>query len=184
MRQFVDQPSPQKHSWLPVQLWLFLYFAAPLLLFPCVYLSGSWVVEHYYSATSAPAVSTIDGGSGDIMIARYVEALGGDEAIEQLDQVSLICLTLETGPAKSSKLYLDERTMQLIARENRMGGEMVASYRYSNYKSVRGVRLPHTVDAQIEGLAPLQIHYSTLKAAPKAASDHVGEALVLGASRR
>lgn len=276
MRQFVDQPSPQKHSWLPEQVWCFLYFAAPLLLIPCVYLSGSWIVEHYYSTVSAPAVAPIDEESADNLVTRYVDALGGKEAIDQLDElnfsgavfsdqnrftfegsssrsrgyavrlydsdtvlaldlegasgippflqssdssealiivlksvfsdfnnpaisylqegngrvleverdkvgrVGLICLTIETGPIISAKLYFDERTMQLVAQENLKDGETVASYRYSNHKSVRGVRLPHTVDAQVKGLPPLQVHYSTVRAPSQSASSLVSEALVLG----
>lgn len=275
MRQFVDLSSPHRRSWLPVQVSLFLYFVMPLLLIPCVYLSGRWFVEHYHSATSAPAVAPFDEQSADSLITRYVDALGGNKAISQLDhlsfsgavftdqdqftfegsnarsgeyavrlygsdtvvaldfqgvdgipsslpssggseamvtvlksvfsdfdnpairylekgdghvleverekvgRISLICLTIETGPTTSSKLYFDERTMLLIARENYSDGEMLASYRYSNHKSVRGVRLPHTVDAHMKGLPSLQVHYSMLKAPGQSASSLGGGALVL-----
>lgn len=276
LRQFVDRSQPPERSWTSAKVWIFLYFFGPLLLVPCLYLSGDWLLKHYYSTTPSSTKASLQDDTGvEDFVTRYVSALGGDKAIDQLEQLSfsgivftdrnqftfegsnsrsegyavrlndtdtvvaldlqgpsraaqslpleesrestmtalksifsdfdnpavrwllnknesslkverdsvgqvdLICVTIETGQVTSSKLYFEERRMQLVAREDIYNDKIIATYRYSNHKAVHGVFLPHTVVAQIKGAPLLRLHYATLKASEQPASSHSDKAMVL-----
>lgn len=272
MRQFIDQSKPCKRSWIDARVSLFFYFVAPLWVIPCIALTGYRIVQHFYSTSPVSVESLVEESDADTFVRRYSKALGGNEAIGQLEllnfsgtvfsdegvfnfegsssrtegydvhlyntdaimpldvrgasgeplassgssgaritvlkaifsdfdnpairyllngdgrvleverdhvgKIDLICLTIQTGPTMSSKLYFDERKMQLLAREDSQDDQVVGTYRYSDYQNVRGVSLPRTIVAQIKGLPALRINYSTLKGPPLRTSSFEGQVLV------
>lgn len=257
IRQFVDRPHPQERPWVPAKISLFLYFTAPLLIIPCVYLVGNWVVGHYYSTSPTEAALRQETGTASLG-ARQADAIGGVKPIDELDQLkftgtafiqqnwfsfegsssladgyvvssfnsgsliasdqqgaskialplqatdnpdvaltrlqsifshfehlagnhlledfeqlqepvrdgvygdSVVFATVETEPRISSKLYFDERTMELITRKDEKEGELIATYRYFDYKDVSGVSLPHRIVAKIEGIPELRVEYTSI----------------------
>lgn len=257
MREFVDRPHPQKRPWIPANISLFLYFTAPLLIIPCVYLVGNWVVGHYYSTSPTEAALRQETGTASLG-ARQADAIGGVKPIDELDQLKfkgtafiqenwfsfegsssladgyvvssfdsgsviasdqqgaskialplqatdnpdvaltrlqsifshfehlagnylledfeqlqeplrdgvhgdrVVFATVETEPGISSKLYFDERTMELVTRKDEKEGELIATYQYSDYKDVSGLSLPHRIVAKIEGIPELRVEYTSI----------------------
>lgn len=67
MRHFSDQ-APAKHSLLSGRTTLFLYFAAPVLIIPCLAFSGYELVQRFYS--QAPMEQVIPVGEISALTTR------------------------------------------------------------------------------------------------------------------
>jgi len=112
------------------------------------------VLKSIFSDFDNPAVRHLLSGNGEVLEVERAK----------VGKMELLCFSIKINPTTTVKLYLDKRTMQLIAREDKKNGAVFATYRYSQHKPVRGVMLPQTVVAQIKGLPTLRMHYATMKA--------------------
>ena len=97
---------------------------------------------------------------------HYLEKIG--ERIISVERIKvgredLLQVTFATVEEATSALYFDEKSMQLVARRDFCGEEVVATFRYGDYKTVAGVALPHSVVAQMQGREPVRLYFQSLR---------------------
>lgn len=99
---------------------------------------------------------------------------------DKVGQTGLLCVTLESDPGTTSIFYLNEDSMQLAARWDLRDGQVVATFRYSDYKAVNGVPLPQSVVAQVYGGDPVRLHFRSLRVRDASSTNGAFEGLALG----